>query len=50
MDGQFETYLVIALAGSTVNNSIRAFPSSNLYQLLGDEGRAKEVPSRYFFS
>ena len=47
LNGQLETNLVIALAGSAVSNSIRAFLLSDFHQLLGNnrtgKGRTEQV-------
>ena len=41
LDGQFETDLVVALAGGAVGNGIRAFGQGDLRQLLADDGPCK---------
>lgn len=45
---QFKTDLVIALAGSAVSNGFSPFFFSDFYEFFRNEGRAKDVPRRYF--
>ena len=41
LDGQFETHLVVALAGAAVGDGVGTFGLGNLHQLLGDDGPGK---------
>lgn len=51
LDAQFETDLVVAFACRAVGDGIGAFLVGDVDQMFCDQrGRAKDVPSRYFFS
>ena len=50
LDRQLKPHLIVALAGAAVTDGVCALLLGDLHQALGDNGPAKEVPSRYLLS
>ncbi len=49
LDGQLKTDLIVALAGTTVGNGVRALFLSDFHQMLGDNGAGKGGTQQVIF-